>query len=660
MILKEDFPRATVLWILIAQCAVFLPHLLEVPIWLSVLYFACIAWRFGVYQGRWTFPGNWIKTFLIVIAFLSVLASYRSISGAKGGVALLLIAFAYKSLEMKEQRDAYLVIMLAYFVVACAFLYQRSFFAAAYLLFCAVLVTSALVSMNHLPKKNLDLEGFWLSAKMLLQAIPLMVFLFLFFPQLPPLFQVNLGNDATTGLSDTMRPGSFSNLTKSGDLVFRVSFKGEVPPSDQLYWRAQVFEDFDGIGWNISNKSASQFSKVEVLGKEAELNPFVLEYEIIQEASNQSMLFSLPTAWSDEPTVQLNTDFTLSRSRPVSSLFSYSLKSNLAYPKDKVLDDFTRQRNLELPIYGNEKAKKLALDLRSKVNSDLEYMAAVQAYFLSKPFEYTLKPPILGANPVDEFLLDSQSGFCEHYASSFVYLMRAGGVPARVLGGYLGGEYNKAGNYLLVYQFEAHAWAEVWFEDRGWVRIDPTAWIAPDRINQGIEQALPPGENILEGSLLSARKYNPLTELRLQLDYFNMRWDKWVLGYDEQAQRQLFQQILGGVSSTRITLFMAVCFSLVVLLTALSVYIKDLFRVQDPADRLYLSMQKKLKRRRWIRKIDESPNDFAARVSQKDSELGEKLAKFSDLYSNLKYSGISDSDERKILLKQMKRDLSAI
>jgi transglutaminase-like putative cysteine protease len=664
MILQESFPRATVFWILLAQCAVFLPHFSTMPIWLSVLYFSCIAWRFGIYQGRWSYPNKWLKGILIISAFLSVLASFQTITGAKGGVALLLIAFAYKSLEMKEQRDAYLVVMLAYFVVACAFLYQRSFVSAAYLLVCSVLITSALISMNHLPKKSLDFQGLWLSTKILLQAIPMMVFLFIFFPQLPPLFQVNLGgSEAKTGLSDSMTPGSISELTKSNELAFRVKFSEKIPNKDKLYWRAQVFERFDGISWKMSSKKVSDISHQEIFPLETyEENDKtnIVSYQVYQEASDQTMLFSLATAWSDSREINLNTDFTLDKTQKVDELFYYELESNLDYKRNLTLSDLSRTVNLTIPIYGNDKAKEFAQALREQSNSDQEFMFKVLNNYRQNNFEYTLRPPILGANPVDEFIFETQKGFCEHFASSFVYMMRAGGLPARVVGGYLGGEYNSNGDYLLVHQFEAHAWAEVWFEGKGWQRVDPTGWIAPNRVNQGVEQALPDGESILEGNLLAARRYDAFTTVRLQMDYLNMQWDKWVLGYDEEMQANILSMLLGKVTPARIAMFMAFCFAFVVFSTALAMYIKDVFRVKDPVDRLYIKMEKKLKRKGYVRKPYETPEHFAQRVMDSNSKMGLSLLAFTKSYIILKYKKEFKKKEMKYLISTMNKSLNEI
>lgn len=662
MILQETFPRASVFWILIAQVAVYLPHFQEMPLWLTALYFSCLAWRFGIYQGRWGYPNKWLKLLLMVAAFISVYASFQTVTGSKGGVALLLIAFAYKTLEMKEQRDAYLVITIAYFVVACGFLYQRTFFAAGYLFFCLIIVSAALVSMNHLPKKSLDMQGLWLSTKMLLQAVPLMIFLFVFFPQMPPLFQMGLGGkEARTGLSDTMSPGSIAELTKSGELAFRVIFKGEVPDNNKLYWRAQVFERFDGIGWKMSDQEKSQLKHQDVFPLDSyntDDKSEIVTYEIYQEASDQTMLFSLATGWSDQAGIQLNSDYTLNRNKKVDRLLHYEVESNLDFKRGLVLSEVRRSLNLSLPLYGNEDAKNFAENLRAQHEDERAYIQAVLNNFTQKEFSYTLRPPILGANPIDEFLFDTRKGFCEHFASSFVYLMRAGGLPARIVGGYLGGEHNANGDYLLVHQFEAHAWAEVWLEGEGWVRIDPTAWVAPDRVERGIDQALPEGESILEGNLFSARRYNPLTEIRLQLDYLNMQWDKWVLGYNEEMQDQLMSKLLGEVTATRIALFMASCFAFVVFVTALTIYIKDFFRIKDPADRLYLRMQEKLSKKYKIsRARGETPNAFLRRAIKHNDKLNKHLSLFTTCYIRLKYMAGNDKKSRYYLLKQMQKEL---
>jgi transglutaminase-like putative cysteine protease len=383
----------------------------------------------------------------------------------------------------------------------------------------------------------------------------------------------------------------------------------------ELYWRAQVFERFDGISWKVSDKRRSTLTYEDIFPQDGVNEADIIRYEIYQEATDQQMLFSLETGWSTSRDIQFNTDYTLSRDTKIDKLYYYQVETNKTFHKGKSLDDFTRTLNVSLPLYGNEKTRAWAEKLYAESASDQEFMAKVLKNY-QREFQYTLQPALLGANPIDEFLFQSRQGFCEHFATSFVYAMRAVGIPARVVAGYMGGEFNVNGNYMLVHQFDAHAWAEVWFEDVGWMRVDPTAWVAPNRINQGIDSALPTGERILQNNFFAARRYDALTNIRLQLDYMNMQWNKWVLGYDEKMQQQVLRNILGKVTAQRITIFMLLCFAFVFFATLITLYVKDLLRVRDKADRLYFKMLKKLSQKKLQRQPAETPNAFAERVSQ--------------------------------------------
>lgn len=661
MNLNERFSRSTVFWVLLVQVAAFIPHVKEMPIWVSVLYCACLVWRFGVYQGRWDFPNLGVRIFLVLCAFLAVLVSYRTINGAHGGIALLIIAFGYKALEMKERRDAYVTVILAYFVVASAFLFQRSILVAMYSLFSFALVSAALVSMNRVPSTKVDAQGLKRAVMILLQSIPVMVFLFLFFPKLPPLFQIKLGSEnAKTGLSESLSPGSISKLTQSAELAFRAKFTDKRPDHRSLYWRAQIFEEFDGITWSMSKKKPASKEYVEQL-KLATNEEGALAYEIYQESSGQKMMFSIPSAWSNDIGVKVMSDGTLERHRSINQLIHYQVRTKLDMPRGLEISDGVKALNLGLPVYGNERALEFAKDMRRKYPDDASFVSAILLNYQTDEYYYTLEPPRLGANPISEFLLDTKKGFCEHYASSFVFLMRAGGIPARVIGGYMGGEYNERGGYLLVHQFDAHAWAEIWQEGKGWLRVDPTAYVAPNRINGGIEEALENGERILSDSFLSSRRYRALQALRLRLDFVNLQWDQWVLGYNKDMQNLLLEKVLGKVNSTRIAIFMITCFFAVVLSSALFMYLSDLFRVRDPVDRMYIRFQKKLKKHEIEREASETPEAFARRVSTEKHELSESVLLFTEIYMRLKYQGAGQLDaERRQQKSQLSKVLSTI
>jgi len=379
------------------------------------------------------------------------------------------------------------------------------------------------------PRENLVQAG-----SLLAQALPFMLVLYLLFPRINgPLW--GLPADAftgQTGLSDSMAPGNIANLVRSGEIAFRVRFD-EVPPArQQLYWRGPVLENFDGRIWRQATRPASP-ERIEELGPR-------IAYEMTLEAHGQRWLLALDAPVALPADAKLDGRLAALAPRPVDKRQRLRLSSSPAYRLNTAESPLSLSDNLRLPANGNPQTRELARNWQAQANGPAEVIARALRHFREEPFHYTLQPPLLGRDGIDDFLFRTRRGFCEHYAAAFVVLMRNAGIPARVVTGYQGGEMNPRDGYLVVRQSEAHAWAEVWLEKRGWVRVDPTAAVAPERIERGIVDALPAGEPL---PAFLMRHGDWLRDLRHRWEALNNAWNQHILGYDTQRQRDLLSRL---------------------------------------------------------------------------------------------------------------------
>jgi len=477
----------------------------------------------------------------------------------------------------------------------------------------------------------------------------------LIMPRIGTLWSVPLQRSAAqTGVSDSMSPGDFANLTRSGKLAFRVSFEGEMPPRSELYWRGLVFELFDGRTWTQSQRwlyqdgravdwalaKPSQWRReLENLARNRE-DESLWRYDIVMEPTQQSWPYGLAMPLDIPPEAGLTRVFSLMSKSPVRQRHRYKGVSVRNYVLERELSDWQRVRQLQLPQGFNPETRETAERWRRESQSNQALIDRLLQHY-NDTFTYTLSPPALGRNTVDEFLWGTQQGFCEHFASSFVFFMRAAGIPARVVGGYQGGELSPAGDYLLVHQFDAHAWAEVWLEGRGWVRVDPTASVAPERIEYGLNDALTDEDSQLLAdplSLVYYRNISLLNSLRLSWDSLNYYWYQSVIGYDDDKQENFFREWLGGLEPWRLASVLIGGAAIVLGLISLSAWLGSR-RKLDPYTKDYQRMLGRLSREGLDRAPGEAPGDFAARVERERPDLGESVRRITELYESVMYAG---------------------
>ena len=542
-------------WVLIAQIIVILPHAAHLPLWLIGFAVVSIFTQLPSLKAKFkklthlkrVYQGMQMLGFLLGLVGLWL--TYNTAFGLDMGVAFLVLCLISKLWELYKRRDAYVVLNLSLFVLAALFLMDQGIVTTLEVVVGAVIVLLAFIALND--DGNTRGDGRLRTLGVLgIGALPLLIVLFLFFPRLPPLWSVQLsGQQATTGVSDSMSPGDFANLSQSTELAFRVEFADKRPPQQQLYWRGLVFSDFDGVTWRPSPQQR-QWQPTEqmpswiesafaTIPDEVKVAP--TSYEIILEPTQQNWLFGLDYPFAQRQDVSITSDFTLLKDQPVTQQLRYDVLQFAPMRIDPILSEESRLLNLTLPNKGNPQARALAQQLFAQSNSDpLRYIQALERWINQTEFRYTLSPPRLNTNRIDEFLFDTKAGFCEHYSSSFTFMMRAAGVPARVVAGYQGGELSRGGNVWEVRQKDAHAWTEVWLDSQGWVRVDPTAFVAPERVEKGMDALTQAQGAAMFGDGASAQisyqQYQMLQTLRRLSDQASYYWQKDVVGYDQDKQ----------------------------------------------------------------------------------------------------------------------------
>lgn len=649
-------------WQLVALLAVVLPQYDRLPVWLLVAVVLACAWRMPIIEHRIGAPSGWLRFVLLIAGLAGVYYSHRTLLGAEGGVSFLIMAAALKLLESRNARDVFVLSILDFFILSTAFLFSQSLLLTLYVGLALVVVVAALLVQQQREGVGLK-RTLWRTSVMVGQTVPLMLVLFVFFPRLPPIWSLSLTQGTgKTGMSDTMSPGDISKLSQSSALAFRVDFEGVVPPARDLYWRGLVLSHFDGKTWTQSDLIADYAGMVDwgnfrpewSLAQEDSSQPS-LRYQISLEATDKPWLFALALPRSQTPKVGLARDYRLLYRTPVFSRLTYEVTSFPSIPLDAYeLSALIRRESLMLPAVGNEQAKAQVRRWRGLIGNEQRYIRYVLDWYRKEPFYYTMEPPALGDNRIDEFLFKTRRGFCEHYASSFVFLMRAAGIPARVVVGYQGGEKSPLGDYWLVRQMDAHAWAEVWLPGQGWVNVDPTAAVAPERIERGAQQLANDPAYWGDSGLSAVRygNYRMFRELRSMADYINYRWQRDVLGYDTNDQDSLMQRLVGDTSLLKRLGIMAGILALM----AFGLLLWTLYgqrRHEHPLDRQYRLYCQRLAKSGLVRAPGESPVDFARRIADsKPSEAG-RAREVALLYTTLRYRPVTP--EFAVLMRRLQR-----
>jgi transglutaminase-like putative cysteine protease len=630
--------------LLLASCAlVLLPHAWHLPWWATPLCAALLIWRGWVtFRGN-RMPPRWLLLPIAVGAMLGVYLTHRTLLGREAGVTMLAILLALKLLEMHAKRDLFVVLFLSFFLILASFFYSQSIGTAVMTIVAVIAILTTQISFQYTglvpPLRQRLRLGFIVVAL----AVPLTLLLFVLFPRIQgPLW--GLPGDAhagRTGLSDTMSPGNISNLAQSEEIAFRVKFSGAAPPQSQLYWRGVVLANYDGRNWSALRSPLGRNTQIKL-----NLRGEPVDYQVTLEPHGRRWLFALEVP-RILPQLANNAAFMsdelqMLSSRPINARVRYDVSSHVDFDMQPELTDQLLEPWLRLPAGFHPRTRELAAQLRGQYRSAPEIVNAALRNFREQEFIYTLQPPLLGRDAVDDFLFTTRAGFCEHYSAAFVVMMRAAGIPSRVVTGYQGGEINPSDGYMTVRQSDAHAWAEVWLEGRGWTRVDPTAAVAPDRIRRNLSSVIP---RSVFGGLVTldasgSTWISSLLRLRNSWEAVNNAWNQRVLNYTPEKQRDLLESLgFDNVDWRTLTGLLVVLGAIVAAIMTLPLMLNR--RRRDPLSALYDALCRKMARRGLPRELHEGPRDYCARLTGSESPLtaGEKTAisRFLQCYELLRY-----------------------
>ncbi len=622
-------------WTMGAMAFALLPHVLFMPFWVSSAMLLAFIWRYSIERRRGALPNVFVRGILALSCFLGIFFTYDTISGVGPGSALLSVMAAMKLLETRSRRDQFVLLFIALFLTMSALLREQYLWSLPYLLLSLTLTLTAWLRMSADPDER-PTQSARTSLRLIGYAVPVAIAMWIFFPRIAtPFWSVPIDTGtAISGLSSNMSPGDISSLSLSNAVAFRANFEGPIPVHKDLYWRGIVMNDFNGRSW----KAAEEPFRGRPVREQLDVFGEPTAYRVTLEPTNQQYLFALdmPYRWelSERKDSFMGREQQLAFSRPIDKRMAYEVISFTNYRAEMDMSDWMRNRALNAKDLSNPRTVALAREMREQAESDEAFIQAVWERFANEEYFYTLQPPILGQSPVDQFMFETRQGFCEHYASAFAVMMRAAGIPARVVLGYQGGEINSVGDepYLIVRQADAHAWNEVWLEGVGWRRIDPTAAVAPERVEVGRAGALFDG--IAEDWGMAAPS-QWLYSIQQNWDYLNARWNDWVLGYGPDKQRQFMQTM--GMDNPDWRRMMLTLVALVAILVFIASTFMTLRNRPPPADealKLY---------RRFVRKTGESlqhgetPEAFARRLKSGGRLDPTSVDTVTDTYLRVRY-----------------------
>lgn len=546
-------PANALIWLMAGFGLLLMPQWGLLPWWLMIACVLLAGWRWLAQQGTLRLPGRWLRLLVMVALTAAYVVSVRGQFTVDSAASFFVLAVGLKWLETRSSRDFFVLFFILTYLAAVNFLFRQGIgwsllnLVGVVVLLVALQLLHGSAGLARGPGAALRRLGM-----MVLKALPVVILLFVFFPRLEPLWSVPLvSQQARTGITDTMTPGDISSLAQNRERAFRVSFGGPVPEHRDRYWRGLILDRFDGETWQQwQPEPFGRPARVDLDGGADELRPG--EYDVLMEASGQRWVYSLESSVATSANLRAAPGglFRLQRPADTSVRYRMAIMEGASLTDIDPPDRDSRRRYLQLPASGNPRALEFARQMRAEHGSDLALVQALMNRFRTEPYHYTLRPPAMPRNSVDALLFDDMRGFCAHYASATAFVLRAADIPARVVVGYQGGRSGAGDDYLIVRQYDAHAWVEAWVDDRGWVRVDPTAAIAPTRIESGLQDAMAEEGSFLEGAWTSPERYQNIAAIQwlsLQVDRLNYNWQRWIVGYQGQTQSDLFRRLPGNI-----------------------------------------------------------------------------------------------------------------
>jgi protein-glutamine gamma-glutamyltransferase len=636
-------------WLMLGLTMGTLPHFLHQPAWVSLVFIFALAWRaMNVWYG-WPLPSKqhfFLRLLHLVIAAIALIAllfSYGTTIGRDAGVAMLCMMLGLKLVEVRSFRDFYVTTFLGYFVVITNFFYSQSIPMVIWMFAVVSIMTSCLIKVNDPSDQLPPRQMLKLANRMLLQSIPVMLLLFVLFPRISGSLW-GLPQDAhsgTTGISNSMTLGKISNLIQSNEIAFRVEFDGELPPPAERYWRGPVLWQTDGTTWKELNRNEQSpiTPDINFSGDE-------YRYEITIEPHNDHWLFALdfPNRLPTKLRGHFTSDGQLRSNAAIKQRKQYQLSSQTNFQFNAPNEPLIKEA-LTLPSGWHPQTTQLAQQWYLQDPDPRRYIDRVLRHFNQDSFYYSLTPPLLVGDSVDAFLFQTKRGFCEHYAASFTVLMRAAGIPARVVTGYQGGEINPVNDFLVVRQRDAHAWTEVWLKDEGWIRIDPTAAVSQDRIELGITDIMPASMRAPFFIAPSQQLFDLWQEINNNWNAVNNTWNLWVLAYGPELQKDFLKRLgMQNPDWQKMAIWLAISIATVFSLIAISVLYQR--KHPDPVRQLYQTFCQKLNKFDLQRHATEGPLNFALRASKAlphhEKDINTITQRYIDLHYGKQTTSIND------------------
>ena len=620
------------LFLLVVIGWVVMPQTPRLPWWCTALTAMILVWRGALALRGAPLPHAGWTLALLGGTVLATWVSHRTLLGRDAGVTLIVVLLALKTLELRARRDAFVVFFLGFFTMLTNFFFSQSLLTAGAMLLGLLGLLTALVNAHMPVGRPSLLQAARTAGWMALLGAPIMFVLFMLFPRLAPLWGIpSDGMTGRSGLSSTMQVGTVAQLALEEGIAMRVKFDGPVPPAPELYFRGPVLSSFDGREWRPLIQRIGAFAAallppvhIQPLGEQ-------VRYTVTLEPNNRPWLLVLDAAIQEPrgPGVEAISGGELQwvSPRPVTDLLRYEAVSALDYQAAADTRYLPLQYR-ELPASYNPRTLEMANRMMASVpggrgNKPALIKAALER-LRNGGYQYTLEPGVYGEHTADEFWFDRKQGFCEHIASAFVVLMRAMDIPARIVTGYQGGDLNTVDGYWIVRHSDAHAWAEVWLAGAGWVRIDPTAEVAPARI--GSLQRLRPPQNAFT-TVLGTMSPGLLAGLRESWEAVNNRWNQWVLNYTQSKQLDLLRD-LGFRSPSWQDLSYVLIGLVVTVALAGAAWAKWERSRQDPWLRLLSRVRQRLAREGVAVAPTSGPRQMAAAVSDRFGAQGQPLAEW--------------------------------
>jgi len=541
-------PGAALVWLMGGFALLLLPQWDRLPVWLMVSCIVLAAWRWLAQLGKLRLPGRWSRSGLMVVLVAVYIATVQGRFTVETASSFFVLAVGLKWLETRSVRDFYVLLFILVYLSSVNFLFHQEIHWTVVNLAGVLVLFVGLQVLNAPGIAGAARSGWKRLGLMFLKTLPVVVLLFVFFPRMEPLWSVPLvSGEARTGISDSMTPGDISSLAQSDARAFRVTFGDDIPPHRDRYWRGLFLDTLNGDTWRQSrNREFRRPGRVAVDGGVGQLQPE--EYDVLLEPTDQTWAFALEGSEPVSDNVTRNEEGLFRFDRPADSTVRYRMA--LTPEGDSSLNALQNPRQyLQLPASGNPRTRELAQTLKAQTSGPQELAVSILRRFREQQYFYTLRPPKMPDNGIDALLFDSKRGFCAHYAGAMTFLLRAADIPARVVVGYQGGEPGAGNEYLIVRQYDAHAWVEAWMPGQGWTRFDPTAAISPERIESGLRDAMEEEGSFLENDWTSPQRYGDMAMVQwasLQLDKMNYQWQRWVVGYQGQSQMDLMSRLPGG------------------------------------------------------------------------------------------------------------------